>query len=136
MNILEIVLKEAKKAYKKGEIPVGCVIVRDNEIVSEAHNTKQKSHSCINHAEIIAITKAEKRIKDWRLNDCELYVSLEPCNMCKEVIRQARIKKVYYLEKSNFNNEDKKNIEYNQIKNNELKEEYSSLLKTFFKDKR
>ena len=105
MNILEIVLKEAKKAYKKGEIPVGCVIVRDNEIISEAHNTKQKSHSCINHAEIIAITKAEKRIKDWRLNDCELYVSLEPCNMCKEVIRQARIKKVYYLEKSNFNNE-------------------------------
>ncbi|MBR4230785.1 MAG: nucleoside deaminase [Bacilli bacterium] len=136
MNILEIVLKEAKKAYKKGEIPVGCVIVRDNEIISEAHNTKQKSHSCINHAEIIAITKAEKRIKDWRLNDCELYVSLEPCNMCKEVIRQARIKKVYYLEKSNFNNEDKKNIEYTQIKDNELKEEYSSLLKTFFKDKR
>ena len=136
MNILEIVLKEAKKAYKKGEIPVGCVIVKDNIIISEAHNTKQKSRSCINHAEIIAITKAEKRIKDWRLNDCELYVSLEPCNMCKEVIRQARIKKVYYLEKSNFNNEDKKNIEYNQIKNNELKEEYSSLLKTFFKDKR
>ena len=136
MNILEIVLKEAKKAYKKGEIPVGCVIVRDNEIISEAHNTKQKSHSCINHAEIIAITKAEKRIKDWRLNDCELYVSLEPCNMCKEVIRQARIKKVYYLEKSNFNNEDKKNIEYTQIKDNELKGEYSSLLKTFFKDKR
>ena len=136
MNILEIVLKEAKKAYKKGEIPVGCVIVRDNEIISEAHNTKQKSHSCINHAEIIAITKAEKRIKDWRLNNCELYVSLEPCNMCKEVIRQARIKKVHYLEKSNFNNEDKKNIEYTQIKDNELKEEYSSLLKTFFKDKR
>ena len=136
MNILEIVLKEAKKAYKKGEIPVGCVIVRGNEVISKAHNTKQKSHSCINHAEIIAITKAEKRIKDWRLNDCELYVSLEPCNMCKEVIRQARIKKVYYLEKSNFNNEDKKNIEYTQIKDNELKEEYSSLLKTFFKDKR
>ena len=136
MNILEIVLKEAKKAYKKGEIPIGCVIVRDNEIISEAHNTKQKSHSCINHAEIIAITKAEKRIKDWRLNNCDLYVSLEPCNMCKEVIRQARIKKVHYLEKSNFNNEDKKNIEYTQIKDNELKEEYSSLLKTFFKDKR
>ena len=136
MNIFEIVLKEAKKAYKKSEIPVGCVIVKNNTIISKAHNTKQRSHSCINHAEILAIIKAEKKLNDWRLNDCELYVSLEPCHMCQEAIRQARIKKVYYLEDSSFNNEDKKNIEYIQVNNNKLKESYSTLLKTFFKDKR
>ena len=136
MNVFEIVMNEVKKAFKKGEVPIGCAIVKDNRIISKTHNTKQKKHSCINHAEILAIIKAEKKLKDWRLNDCELYVSLEPCNMCKEVIRQARIKKVYYLEKSKFNNEDKKNIEYVQINDSNLKNDYSILLKTFFKDKR
>lgn len=136
MNVFEIIMNEAKKAFKKGEVPIGCTIVKDNRIISKAHNTKQKKHSCINHAEILAIIKAEKKLKDWRLNDCELYVSLEPCNMCKEVIRQARIKKVYYLEKSKFNNEDKKNIEYVQINDSNLKNDYSNLLKTFFRDKR
>lgn len=136
MNIEKYLLKEAKKAYKKDEVPVGCVITKNNKIISKAHNTKQKSNCCINHAEIIAITKAEKKLKDWRLDDCKLYVTLEPCKMCKEVIKQARIKEVYYILNSNFTNEDSKNIEYFSIFENEIQKEYEQLLKSFFKLKR
>ena len=136
MDILNIVLKEANKAYKKDEIPVGCAIVKNNKIIAKSHNTKQKSHSCINHAEILSIIKAEKKLKDWRLDGCEMYVSLEPCDMCKEVIRQSRIKKVFFLEKTNFNNESNKIIDYKQLDNEVLKKEYNCLLKQFFKDKR
>ena len=119
------------------EIPVGCIIVKDNKIIAKAHNTKQKSHKCIDHAEIKAIIKAEKELKDWRLDGCELYVTLEPCKMCREVIRQARISHIYYLLQSNFNNENGKNIEYIQL--NEYSDntsEYSKLLKQFFDSKR
>ena len=137
MNIINELIKEAKKAYKQNEIPVGCVIIKNNKIISKAHNTKQQKHKCINHAEILAITKAESKLKDWRLNDCELYVTLEPCKMCKEVIRQSRITKVHYLLPSQFNNEDLKQIIYKEIeKNNKVKTEYLEILQSFFKNKR
>jgi len=137
MKITDILYKEAMKAYKEGEVPVGCVIVCNNKIISKAHNKKQKSHLTINHAEIIAISQAQKEKKDWRLDDCELYVTLEPCKMCKEVIRQSRIKKVYYFIETKFNNEEGKKIDYEIIKNNNLeKEKYLKLIKDFFETKR
>lgn len=135
MNIDSILYKETQKAYKNGEIPVGCVIVKNGKVIAKAHNTKQKTHNCINHAEIIAIIKAEKKLKDWRLNDCTMYVSLEPCKMCKEVIRQSRISNVYYYVESKFNNEDQKVINYNKIIDNNS-ELYQKLLKNFFERKR
>ena len=88
-------LKEAKKAYNKLEIPVGAVIVKDGKIIARAHNEKEKKHDTTKHAEILAIQKASKKLEAWRLSDCEMYVTLEPCPMCAGAIIQARIKKVY-----------------------------------------
>ena len=94
-EFMQVALKEAKKAYKKLEIPVGAVIVKNGEIIAKAHNIKEEKKDTTNHAEIIAIQKASKKLESWRLNDCELYVTLEPCPMCAGAIIQSRIKKVY-----------------------------------------
>ena len=88
-------LKEAKKAYDKLEIPVGAVIVKDGKIIARAHNQKETKCDTTNHAEILAIQKASKKLNSWRLIDCEMYVTLEPCSMCAGAIINSRIKKVY-----------------------------------------
>ncbi len=88
-------LKEAQKAYKKLEIPVGAVIVKDGKIIAKAHNIKEQKKDTTKHAEIIAIQKASKKLDTWRLTDCEMYVTLEPCSMCAGAIIQARLKKIY-----------------------------------------
>ena len=88
-------LKEAKKAYSKMEIPVGAVIVKDGKIVARAHNQKETKYDTTKHAEILAIQKASKKLKSWRLLDCEMYVTLEPCSMCAGAIINSRIKTVY-----------------------------------------
>lgn len=88
-------IKEAKKAAKKLEVPVGCVIVKDGEIIAKAHNLKETKQDTTKHAEIIAIQKASKKLEAWRLLDCEMYVTLEPCSMCAGAMIQSRIKKVY-----------------------------------------
>ena len=88
-------LKEAKKAYDKLEVPVGAVIVKNGKIIARAHNLKETKYDTTNHAEIIAIQRASKKLKSWRLLDCEMYVTLEPCSMCAGAIINSRIKKVY-----------------------------------------
>ncbi len=89
-------LKEAKKAYAKLEVPVGCVIVKDGKIIARAHNLKETKNDTTKHAEILAIQKASKKLDSWRLIDCDLYVTLEPCSMCAGAIINSRIKKVYF----------------------------------------
>lgn len=88
-------MKEALKAYSKEEVPVGAVVVKDNKIIARAHNLREFTKSPLAHAEILAIDKASKYIGDWRLNGCELYVTLEPCVMCAGAIIQSRISKVH-----------------------------------------
>ena len=88
-------LKEAKKAYEKLEVPVGAIIVKDGIIISRGHNLKETKTDTTKHAEIIAIQKASKKLKSWRLENCEMYVTLEPCTMCAGAIINSRIKKVY-----------------------------------------
>ena len=88
-------LKEAKKAYDKLEVPVGCVIVKDGKIIARGHNVKETKKDTTKHAEMIAIQKASKKLDSWRLLDCEMYVTLEPCSMCAGAIINARIKKIY-----------------------------------------
>ena len=88
-------LKEAKKAYKKLEIPVGAVIVKDGKIIARAHNLKESKHDTTKHAEILAIQKASKKLESWRLIDCDMYVTLEPCSMCAGALINARIRKLY-----------------------------------------
>ena len=88
-------LKEAKKAEDKLEVPVGCVIVKDEKIIARAHNQKETKKDTTKHAEILAIQKASKKLESWRLIDCEMYVTLEPCSMCAGAIINSRIKKIY-----------------------------------------
>ena len=89
-------LKEAEKAYYKGEVPVGAVIVKDGKIISRGHNLKEIKKDTTKHAEIIAIEKASKKIDAWRLEDCDIYVTMEPCPMCMGAIINSRIRKIYY----------------------------------------
>ncbi len=88
-------LKEAKKAYEKLEVPVGAVIVKDGKIIARAHNLKETKKDTTKHAEIIAIQKASKKIESWRLTDCDMYITLEPCSMCMGAIINSRIRKIY-----------------------------------------
>ena len=89
-------LKQAKKAYNKLEVPVGAVIVKNGKIIARAYNQKETKFDTTKHAEILAIQKASKKLNSWRLIDCDLYVTLEPCPMCAGAIIQSRIRNVYY----------------------------------------
>lgn len=95
MDFMEIALEEAKKAFYKGEVPVGAVIVKDGEIISRNHNLKENLNLTTAHAEILAIEEGAKKLKNWRLSGCEMYVTLEPCPMCAAAIAQSRISKLY-----------------------------------------
>ena len=88
-------LKEAKKAYDKLEVPVGCVIVKDDKIIARGFNLKETKHDTTKHAEIVAIQKASKKLQSWRLLDCDMYVTLEPCSMCAGAIINSRINNLY-----------------------------------------
>lgn len=138
-------LKEAKKAYKKLEVPVGAVIVKDGEIIAKAYNQKETKYDTTKHAEILAIQRASKKLGAWRLLDCEMYVTLEPCPMCAGAIINSRIKKLYIgamdyktgavgsklnlLEDYTFNHKV-------EVETGVMQEECENILKNFFKDLR
>ena len=141
---IEIALDEAKKAYKLNEVPVGAVIVKNGNVIAKAHNLKQNTNNVLNHAEILAILEASKLLGDWRLNDCDLYVSLEPCPMCAGAIAQSRIKKIFIGTESNIktnkniiksilqNKESDHYVEINYLENKDC----SNILTSFFSNKR
>lgn len=89
-------LKEAQKAYAILEVPVGCVIVKDGKIIARGHNVRERDQSITGHAELVAIKKASKKLGTWRLEDCDIYVTLEPCPMCAGAIIQSRIRSLYF----------------------------------------
>lgn len=93
---MNICLEEAKKAFDKDEVPIGCVIVYQNKIIAKAHNSRHKTKLVTDHAEIKAIKKASKKIGNWMLDNCTIYINVEPCLMCAGTIIQSRIKKVVY----------------------------------------
>lgn len=94
-EFMKIALLEAKKAFDKEEVPVGAVIVQNGKVIAKAHNLKETKNDTTNHAEILAIQKASKKLKKWRLTDCEMYVTLEPCSMCAGALINCRLKKLY-----------------------------------------
>lgn len=138
-------LKQAKKAYALGEVPIGCVIVREGRIIGRGYNRRNTDKNTLSHAEITAINKASKKAGDWRLEDCTLYVTLEPCQMCAGTIVQARIPEVVMgcmnpkagcggsvlniLEMPQFNHQV-------NVTRGVLEEECSLMLKTFFTELR
>lgn len=126
---LNLALKEAKKAYEKNEVPVGCVIVKNGQLIAKAHNLKETKNNALAHAEILCIDKACKKLNNWRLEECEMYVTLYPCDMCLGAIKEARIKKVY------FGTMDSKNTIIDTSICEHIGDELcSSILKDFFKE--
>ena len=139
IKVLDLLLKNAEKAYKKGEIPVSAVILDQNgKLVSSAFNSRQKQYNVLGHAEISCILKAEKKIRDWRLDGYYMIVTLEPCNMCSMIIKECRLDKVYYfLPKKSDNDSWEINIDKEQIdKYEEYASEFKQLLTDFFNNKR
>lgn len=137
-------LTEAKKAEQIGEVPIGAVIVKEGQVISKAHNLREKEQNSLKHAEIIAIDKACKKLKNFRLENCELYVTIEPCAMCAGAIVQSRIKKVYFgaadekygAVKSVMRMFDVKSNHKVEYEENVLQEECSQIVKNFFKELR
>ena len=138
-------LKEAELAKLEDEVPIGCVIVKNDQIIARSHNQRDKSHNPLGHAETLAIKQASEVLGDWQLVDCELYVTIEPCIMCSGAIIQSRIKRVVYgapdikggafgssiniLEASNINH-------HPEVVKGVLENECSSIIKNYFKSKR
>ena len=144
-DYMKLAINEAKKAYSQLEIPVGAIIVIDGKVIAKAHNEKEQKQDTTKHAEILAIQEASKKLKNWRLIDCDMYVTLEPCSMCAGALIQSRVRKVFIgamdektgscgsvlnlLEDYTFNH--KVEVEYGICK-----EECEILLKNFFKELR
>lgn len=138
-------IKQAKKAYALGEVPIGCVIVHDGKIIGRGYNRRNTDKSTLAHAELIAIRKASKAIGDWRLEECTLYVTLEPCQMCAGAIVQARIPKVVMACMNpkagcagsvlNILDMPKFNHQVESVRGI-MEEECAGLLKTFFRELR
>lgn len=138
-KIYKTLMKEVNRAIKENESPVAAVIVFNNKIISKAHNKRNKSNLTIDHAEIIAINKANKKLKNWRLNKCSIYVTIEPCEMCKTIIKESRIPNVYYLL-----NRDETKKQFNKVslsivddpEFDELVENYKNIVQKFWQNKR
>ena len=133
---MKVAVDMARIAYNSGDVPVGAVIVKNKKIIAATYNRKNIDNVAVFHAEILAIIEACKKSNSWYLDDCELYVTLKPCNMCLNAIAEARIKKVYYLLNSNYVT----NLDSN-LSNVDLLEvgdlfEYKGLLQRFFRELR
>lgn len=145
IKFMKLALQQAKKAAIIGEVPVGAVIVKDNIVIAKAYNLRQKKKSVLGHAEILAIEKASKKLNSWILEDCTIYVTVEPCIMCTGTIIQSRIKRVVYgtnepkfgalgsivdiSQISDFNH-------HIEVTKGILQDECSLMMKTFFKNLR
>lgn len=145
IKYMKLALLEAQKAKKKDEVPIGCVIVKDNKVISRGHNLREKKNDVTSHAEIEAIRKASKKLNDWQLIDCDLYVTIEPCLMCMGAIIQSHIKNIYYggedpkggAVSSSINFKEIKNLNhYPNVEGGILKEECSNIIKNYFRNKR
>lgn len=139
---MNIALMEARKSFRLGEVPIGCVIVKNNKIISKAHNIKEKKNSALCHAELLAISKANKKLKNWRLDGCDIYITMQPCPMCASAIKQSRISKIFYGVK-NINNA-LSDLIFSENDNNRkviitdsiMQEECKKIVQEFFKQKR
>ncbi|MDO4499933.1 MAG: nucleoside deaminase [Erysipelotrichaceae bacterium] len=141
---MALAIKEALKAYQEDEVPIGCVIVKEGKVLAKAHNNKVKKNDATAHSEIECIKKASKKLKNWHLDDCDMYVTLEPCLMCTGGIINSRIKNVYFAARDPKGGALESNLKINEVKglnhypNFEFVEnmEYIYVLKQFFKEKR
>ena len=135
-SYIDVCIEEAKLSYQQGDVPIGAVIVQNGKILAKGHNTREFAHDILGHAEINVIREASKILKRWNLADCELYVTLKPCSMCTEIIKQSRILKVFYLlDKLDYKKEFSKS-EFFKIESSKNEQMYHKMISDFFKDKR
>ena len=130
----KLLITLAQKAAKKGEVPISAILVYQDKVIAKAYNTRKTKHQVYNHAEMLVIKKASRKLKDWRLDKCDMYVTLSPCKMCSDIINEARINNVYYLisaPKAIINN---KYIQTNDCK--EIFNKYMQIFNAFFTDLR
>lgn len=130
--------KLLKKAIKHNEVPIACIITYNNKIIAKTYNKRFKNKKTIDHAEILAIIKANKKLKNWRLNKCTLYCTMEPCEMCKSVIKESRIEHVYYLLERQKNKKQYNKTEFKYLENSDIKflQNYKKNMEIFWKSKR
>ena len=145
VKYMEMALAEAKLAALEDEVPVGCVIVKDDEVIAKAHNLRETNKDPLGHAETLAIKKASQVLGDWQLVNCDLYVTVEPCIMCAGAIIQSRINKVIYGASdlkggafgSSINVLDAQNINHRpKVVKGVLEKECTEIIKNYFKSKR
>lgn len=131
---MNLAVEEAKKAYFNNDVPIGAVIVKDDKVISACYNRKNIDNVAVYHAEILCIIEACKNLGSWYLNDCDMYVTLRPCNMCMNALAEARIKNIYYLIDSDYENNLKSNLD--NIILNKINDDcnYIDLIRTFFKN--
>ena len=145
LKYMNLALKEAKKAEAIDEVPIGCVIVKDDKVIAKGFNHRENKNMVISHAEIEAINKANKKLGSWRLVDCEIYITLEPCIMCGGAIIQSRFKRVIFGAKdykggafgSSIDILNAQNINHHpEVVGGVLEEKCSSIISQYFKKKR
>ena len=139
-NFFSEIIKLAIKAEKNNCVPVGAIVIKNNKIIGKGYNKKEKTNNPMDHAEIIAIKKAAQKLKSWRMPDCEIYVTMEPCAMCQQVIAECRIKNVHYLIENRKQTNTTNNIlnKINIKKENEhiYVDDYFKIITDFFKKRR
>lgn len=135
-QIFQELLRLAKKAASKHEVPISALIVKDHKIIAKAYNTREKTKCIYNHAEILALKKAAKKLKTWHLETCDLYVTLKPCSMCEAVIKQSRIKNVYYLLNKDRSKKEYYKTKFAKANISTTEIEYAQCLSEFFQNKR
>ena len=145
IEFMKLALEQAKKAYKKDEVPIGAVIVCNDKVVAKGFNIREKRNDPTGHAEIVAVKKACKKRRSWRLEDCTIYVTVEPCSMCAGALLWTRIKRIVFgafdakggALGSSYNLFEQKNLNHKaEITSGVLEEECSKIMKEFFKAKR
>ncbi len=145
LKYMDMAIEEAKKAFEEDEVPIGCVIVKNNQILALTHNRKEQMNSATKHAEILAIEEASSKLNNWRLDGCDVYITLEPCPMCASALKQARVSHIFCgLSNSDFRNyeivlkilESDKNNASVPIINDLAVEKVDKIMKDFFINRR
>jgi tRNA(adenine34) deaminase len=145
LKYMDMAIEEARKAFEEDEVPVGCVIVKNNQILALTHNRKEQMNSATKHAEILAIEEASSKLNNWRLDGCDVYITLEPCPMCASALKQARVSHIFCgLSNSDFRNyeivlkilESDKNNASVPVINDLAVEKVDKIMKDFFRNRR
>ena len=127
-------LKKLKKANKKSEVPVAALVTYNNKIIAISHNKREKNNDVLGHAEILCIKKATKKLKTWKLSNCKLYVTLKPCKMCEQIIKESRIQKVIYIIDRLENKKEYDKTIFTKINDQNLENKIKKSMNKFFKN--